>query len=107
MLKVSKVIVVNLIFHVNCMPWFCIWCNVYYFSFFSACNRATDCETCISQQISFQCKWCGIIGRCSDGVDWHRQEWLNANCVRHVSSREEQQNSGRVLELGSMGFCKM
>ncbi|XP_060605179.1 plexin domain-containing protein 2-like isoform X2 [Ruditapes philippinarum] len=48
------------------------------------CNRYTDCESCVSANINFQCRWCGIIQRCSDSVDWHRQKWLNAGCV-HLS----------------------
>ncbi|XP_053374211.1 plexin domain-containing protein 2-like [Mercenaria mercenaria] len=54
------------------------------FFFISACNRFSDCESCVSAKIDFKCRWCGIINRCSDSVDWHRQKWLNAGCV-HLS----------------------
>ena len=50
-----------------------------------ACNLAKDCDSCLSQKIGFQCKWCGIAQRCSDGVDWYRQAWLRANCLHYVS----------------------
>ncbi|XP_052761461.1 plexin domain-containing protein 2-like isoform X2 [Mya arenaria] len=45
------------------------------------CNSFNDCESCVTASIGFTCKWCGIIQRCSDSVDWHRQEWLKAGCV--------------------------
>ena len=41
------------------------------------CNMATDCETCITLTTEFNCRWCPIIKRCSDGVDRHREEWLS------------------------------
>lgn len=44
------------------------------------CNLATTCEECTSLQIDFECSWCPSVYRCSDSVDWHRQEWLNKNC---------------------------
>ncbi|XP_052095556.1 plexin domain-containing protein 2-like isoform X3 [Mytilus californianus] len=45
------------------------------------CNIANDCETCIQQNSNFECKWCAAISRCSDGIDWHRQEWMKAGCT--------------------------
>lgn len=48
------------------------------------CNKFSDCESCVTSKIGFECRWCGIIQKCSDSVDWHRQEWLNAGCV-HLS----------------------
>ncbi|XP_076094794.1 plexin domain-containing protein 2-like isoform X7 [Mytilus galloprovincialis] len=45
------------------------------------CNVASDCEECIQQNANFECKWCSAISRCSDGIDWHRQEWMKAGCT--------------------------
>ena len=56
-----------------------------YFSYLSACNRYSDCESCVSAKINFECRWCGIINKCSDSVDWFRQEWINAGCTKYVS----------------------
>ncbi|XP_052095558.1 plexin domain-containing protein 2-like isoform X4 [Mytilus californianus] len=50
------------------------------------CNIANDCETCIQQNSNFECKWCAAISRCSDGIDWHRQEWMKAGCTSLISS---------------------
>ncbi|XP_063421291.1 plexin domain-containing protein 2-like isoform X3 [Mytilus trossulus] len=50
------------------------------------CNVASNCETCIQQNANFECKWCSAISRCSDGIDWHRQEWLKAGCTSLISS---------------------
>ncbi|KAL4221925.1 Plexin domain-containing protein 2 [Mactra antiquata] len=48
------------------------------------CNSFTDCESCVTADIFFECRWCGIINKCSTSVDWHRQKWLNAGCL-HLS----------------------
>ncbi|XP_071158422.1 plexin domain-containing protein 2-like isoform X2 [Mytilus edulis] len=51
------------------------------------CNVASDCEECIQQNANFECKWCSAISRCSDGIDWHRQEWMKAGCTSLASSK--------------------
>ncbi|XP_052095555.1 plexin domain-containing protein 2-like isoform X2 [Mytilus californianus] len=51
------------------------------------CNIANDCETCIQQNSNFECKWCAAISRCSDGIDWHRQEWMKAGCTSLASEK--------------------
>ncbi|KAH3806313.1 hypothetical protein DPMN_134632, partial [Dreissena polymorpha] len=48
------------------------------------CNQYSECESCVNSKIGFTCKWCGVINRCSDSVDWYRQEWLDQGCV-HLS----------------------
>ena len=57
-----------------------------YMYIFSACNLASDCETCITLNTTFDCKWCDTIQRCSDGIDRHRKDWLNNNCIERVST---------------------
>ncbi|KAK6165908.1 hypothetical protein SNE40_022722 [Patella caerulea] len=45
------------------------------------CNTISDCGECIiHQNVKFQCNWCQKVGRCSDGIDWHRQSWLEKGC---------------------------
>ncbi|XP_072163620.1 plexin domain-containing protein 2-like [Diadema setosum] len=44
------------------------------------CNLHTDCESCTSSDINFNCTWCPGAARCSDGFDRHRQTWVNAHC---------------------------
>ena len=51
---------------------------------FQACNLATTMESCLSINTSFTCLWCEKIGRCSDGVDRYRQEWLENSCISDV-----------------------
>ncbi|XP_046334815.2 plexin domain-containing protein 2-like isoform X2 [Haliotis rufescens] len=49
------------------------------------CNIISDCKKCVNhdfEQVKFDCKWCGSLGRCSDGIDWHRAEWLNSGCSK-------------------------
>ena len=51
------------------------------------CNMVTDCETCVTFATSFKCAWCSSINRCSDGMDRHRQEWLE-QCANNMSVSE-------------------
>ncbi|XP_071513682.1 uncharacterized protein l(1)G0289 isoform X2 [Panulirus ornatus] len=54
------------------------------------CVSITNCNDCLSQKISFQCQWCSIIGRCSSGLDRHRQEWLHNDCEGlHIRSADD------------------
>ncbi|XP_053640933.1 plexin domain-containing protein 2 isoform X3 [Cherax quadricarinatus] len=53
------------------------------------CVSLTSCNDCLSQKINFQCQWCSIIGRCSNGLDRHRQEWLKNDCESlHIQNVE-------------------
>lgn len=52
----------------------------------TACNIAKDCYTCLSQDDNFDCKWCQKVRRCSDGIDWLRQEWRDQGCEIQVHS---------------------
>lgn len=52
------------------------------------CNVATSCESCVTQGTSFDCKWCPAVSRCSDGIDWYRQEWLNSDCTRLIKGKD-------------------
>lgn len=54
--------------------------------------------TCPFQNLRFvtfqihhkQCQWCPRIGRCSNGLDRHRQEWLHNGCEAiHAQSLSE------------------
>ncbi|KAK7080648.1 Plexin domain-containing protein 2 [Halocaridina rubra] len=47
------------------------------------CVSLRTCETCLSEKISFQCQWCNKIGRCSNGLDRNRQDWLYNGCESH------------------------
>uniref|UniRef100_A0A8C4Z382 Plexin domain containing 2b n=1 Tax=Gadus morhua TaxID=8049 RepID=A0A8C4Z382_GADMO len=44
------------------------------------CLQFTDCSSCISTQISFNCTWCHRLHRCSSGFDRHRQDWVDNSC---------------------------
>ncbi|XP_062595413.1 plexin domain-containing protein 1-like [Saccostrea cucullata] len=57
------------------------------------CNIAKDCATCLTQDDSFDCKWCPMVGRCSDGIDWLRQEWLGQDCDRKAFDDSTKCNS--------------
>ena len=44
------------------------------------CNTASSCTECTELKSGFNCSWCPSVSRCSDGIDWNRQEWIDADC---------------------------
>ncbi|CAL8292297.1 unnamed protein product [Lota lota] len=44
------------------------------------CLQFSDCSSCISSQINFNCTWCHRLHRCSSGFDRHRQDWVDNSC---------------------------
>nr|XP_061805299.1 plexin domain-containing protein 1-like [Nerophis lumbriciformis] len=45
------------------------------------CLQHDSCESCISSNQTSDCSWCNVLQRCSDGMDRHRQEWLDFGCA--------------------------
>uniref|UniRef100_A0A6Q2Y8V3 PSI domain-containing protein n=1 Tax=Esox lucius TaxID=8010 RepID=A0A6Q2Y8V3_ESOLU len=48
------------------------------------CLQHTSCELCLMSNLTKGCGWCNTLQRCSDGIDRHRQEWLDYNCPEEV-----------------------
>lgn len=46
----------------------------------TACVSLTNCETCTTANIAFECRWCDATQKCSDGFDRHRQDWMLKKC---------------------------
>ncbi|XP_034396343.1 plexin domain-containing protein 1-like isoform X1 [Cyclopterus lumpus] len=44
------------------------------------CLQHDSCELCLSSNQTSGCSWCNVLQRCSDGMDRHRQEWLDYAC---------------------------
>lgn len=44
------------------------------------CLTYDSCERCVSFGLTSGCTWCNVLQRCSDGMDRHRQEWLDYSC---------------------------
>ncbi|KAG7272814.1 hypothetical protein CRUP_025794 [Coryphaenoides rupestris] len=44
------------------------------------CLQHATCDLCLSSNLTTGCGWCNTLQRCSDGIDRHRQEWLDYNC---------------------------
>ncbi|XP_072224722.1 plexin domain-containing protein 1-like [Leuresthes tenuis] len=44
------------------------------------CLLHDSCELCLSSNQTSGCSWCNVLQRCSDGMDRHRQEWLDYAC---------------------------
>ncbi|XP_063421294.1 uncharacterized protein LOC134706356 [Mytilus trossulus] len=53
------------------------------------CNQATSCDHCISRDIDFDCSWCPSVGRCSNGLDWYRQEWSESECLAKAGNTSD------------------
>ncbi|KAL2078614.1 hypothetical protein ACEWY4_026299 [Coilia grayii] len=44
------------------------------------CLQHTSCNLCLNSRLTTDCGWCNTLQRCSDGIDRHRQEWLDYGC---------------------------
>ncbi|KAJ8253780.1 hypothetical protein COCON_G00203920 [Conger conger] len=49
------------------------------------CLQHSDCEACHSAAVTNGCSWCHTLQRCSDGIDRHRQEWLEFGCSEEAT----------------------
>ncbi|XP_069761049.1 plexin domain-containing protein 1-like [Narcine bancroftii] len=47
----------------------------------SMCLQHLSCNACVNAEERFNCSWCGVLQRCSNGFDRHRQEWLDYHCM--------------------------
>ncbi|KAM9779942.1 plexin domain-containing protein 1-like [Neosynchiropus ocellatus] len=50
------------------------------FTALATCLQHETCESCVSSNRTSGCSWCNVLQRCSDGMDRHRQEWLDYAC---------------------------
>ena len=62
-----------------------------------------DCSTCLAtpennaNKADLECRWCPDLGRCSDGTDRNRQDWLKRKCdIHNVSITEMCHITGQV-----------
>lgn len=54
--------------------------SAFLFSPLPTCQQHTSCDLCLNSKLTSGCGWCNTIQRCSDGIDRHRQEWLDYGC---------------------------
>ncbi|XP_027033504.1 plexin domain-containing protein 1 isoform X1 [Tachysurus fulvidraco] len=54
--------------------------SAFVFSPLPTCLQHTNCDQCFHSNFTTGCGWCNILQRCSDGIDRHRQEWLEFGC---------------------------
>ncbi|XP_034047130.1 plexin domain-containing protein 1-like [Thalassophryne amazonica] len=45
------------------------------------CLQHHNCERCLTSNQTSGCSWCNVLQRCSDGMDRHRQEWVDYACL--------------------------
>ncbi|KAM9426738.1 plexin domain-containing protein 1-like [Pholidichthys leucotaenia] len=56
------------------------------------CLQHPSCDTCLTSNLTTNCGWCNTLQRCSDGIDRHRQEWLDYNCPEEAKGTCEDYN---------------
>uniref|UniRef100_A0A8C4HGU1 Plexin domain containing 1 n=1 Tax=Dicentrarchus labrax TaxID=13489 RepID=A0A8C4HGU1_DICLA len=54
------------------------------FTALPTCLQHDSCELCLTSNLTSGCSWCNVLQRCSDGMDRHRQEWLDYACSDEV-----------------------
>uniref|UniRef100_UPI0037E81473 plexin domain-containing protein 1-like isoform X1 n=2 Tax=Semicossyphus pulcher TaxID=241346 RepID=UPI0037E81473 len=50
------------------------------FTALPTCLQHDSCDLCLTSNQTSGCSWCNVLQRCSDGMDRHRQEWLDYAC---------------------------
>uniref|UniRef100_A0A8C9T4N2 Plexin domain containing 1 n=1 Tax=Scleropages formosus TaxID=113540 RepID=A0A8C9T4N2_SCLFO len=68
--------------------------SAFEFSPLPTCLQHRSCELCLSSTVTSGCGWCNILQRCSDGIDRHRQEWLDHGCSEAKESTCEDYTPG-------------
>uniref|UniRef100_A0A3B3U6I8 Plexin domain containing 1 n=1 Tax=Poecilia latipinna TaxID=48699 RepID=A0A3B3U6I8_9TELE len=66
--------------------------SAFEFSPLPTCLQHTSCELCLASNLTTGCGWCNTLQRCSDGIDRHRQEWLDYNCPEESKGKCEDYN---------------
>nr|XP_020472219.1 plexin domain-containing protein 1-like [Monopterus albus] len=64
------------------------------------CLQHTSCDLCLTSNLTAGCGWCNTLQRCSDGIDRHRQEWIDYNCPEEAKGTCEDYSP--VLPEGSV-----
>ena len=65
----------SMLLHLNNILTFCLIIGML------ACVSLKSCTECVSStDTGFDCGWCLALGRCSDGFDRNRQEWISNQC---------------------------
>ncbi|XP_026887733.2 plexin domain-containing protein 1 isoform X2 [Electrophorus electricus] len=54
--------------------------SAFKFSPLPTCLQHNTCDRCLRSNLTSGCGWCNVLQRCSDGIDRHRQEWLDYSC---------------------------
>uniref|UniRef100_A0A3Q3GX70 Plexin domain containing 1 n=1 Tax=Labrus bergylta TaxID=56723 RepID=A0A3Q3GX70_9LABR len=56
------------------------------------CLQHISCDLCLTSNLTTGCGWCNTLQRCSDGIDRHKQEWIQYNCSVEAKSTCEDYN---------------
>ncbi|KAG7504911.1 hypothetical protein JOB18_019350 [Solea senegalensis] len=71
------------------------------FTALPTCLRHDSCELCLSSNQTSGCSWCHVLQRCSDGMDRHRQEWLDYTCSEESKDATCEDYTGDDSPTGS------
>ncbi|XP_063815780.1 plexin domain-containing protein 1 [Pseudophryne corroboree] len=50
------------------------------------CPQQSSCDQCVTSAPTFNCSWCHVLQRCSNGFDRYRQDWLTYGCEQESQS---------------------
>uniref|UniRef100_A0A8D2J0T7 Plexin domain containing 1 n=1 Tax=Varanus komodoensis TaxID=61221 RepID=A0A8D2J0T7_VARKO len=51
------------------------------------CLQHHSCEVCMASDVTFNCSWCHVLQRCSNGFDRYREEWLEYGCGQEAADK--------------------
>jgi hypothetical protein len=54
--------------------------SAFVFTALPTCPMYKTCDECTNHKTDFECVWCPMAERCSDGTDRDRQDWLIKKC---------------------------
>ncbi|XP_029912870.1 plexin domain-containing protein 1-like [Myripristis murdjan] len=76
--------------------------SAFEFTALPTCLQHDSCELCLTSNQTSGCSWCNVLQRCSDGMDRHRQEWLDYACAEESkdASCEDYTRGGHDSSVG-------
>uniref|UniRef100_A0A8B9H944 Plexin domain containing 1 n=1 Tax=Astyanax mexicanus TaxID=7994 RepID=A0A8B9H944_ASTMX len=82
--------------------------SAFEFSPLPTCLQHTTCDQCLRANLTSGCGWCNVLQRCSDGIDRHRQEWLDYSCSEEVEQlKKKVEIRGNKLLNGGAHWKKL
>ncbi|TRY58251.1 hypothetical protein DNTS_028669, partial [Danionella cerebrum] len=78
--------------------------SAFVFTPLPTCIQHITCTQCLQSNITSGCSWCSALQRCSDGIDRHRQEWLDFRCHEKAKGSCDGDNAQGSLKSSNSPF---